>query len=68
MNPEAKVTSFVLRFVHEDPPPHTNGRETDWYSVVRHVQSDTERRFTRWEDLVAFIGQYVDLSKGAKDE
>lgn len=68
MNQEAKVTSFVLRFVHEEPPPDTERWEAGWYSVVRHVQSDTERRFTHWDDLVAFIQQYVDLSKGAKDE
>jgi hypothetical protein len=32
------------------------------------VQSDTERHLTRWEDIVAFIGQYVDLSKEAAHE
>ncbi len=68
MDQEAKVTSFVVRFVYEEPHDQPNEGAGHWYSVVRHVQSDTERRFTRWEDVVLFLQQYVDLSKGAKDE
>lgn len=79
MNQEAKVTSFVVRFVYEEP--HEEAAQiaqvqqaaqitqiTQWYSVVRHVQSDTERHFTSWRDMVLFFEQYIDLSKGAKDE
>jgi hypothetical protein len=63
MNPEAKLVSFVLRFVYEESPDEPHAQAPGWYSVVRHVQSDTERHLTRWEDIVAFIGQYVDLNK-----
>jgi hypothetical protein len=63
MHPEAKLVSFVLRFVYEESPDEPDAPGPGWYSVVRHVQSDTERHLTRWEDVVAFIGQYVDLNK-----
>lgn len=62
---EAKLVSFVLRFVYEEAAGDPDQRATSWYSVIRHVQSDTERHLTRWEDIVAFINQYVDLSKDA---
>jgi len=68
LNPEAKVTSFVLRFVQDEQAGPTQNVAALWYGVIRHVQSDVERRYTRWEDVVAFIEQYVDLSKGAEDE
>jgi hypothetical protein len=60
---EAKLVSFVLRFVGEESSGEPENRATAWYSVIRHVQSDTERRLTRWEDIVAFINQYVDLGQ-----
>jgi hypothetical protein len=65
---EARVTSFVVRFVYEEEHDPNHDEAGHWYSVVRHVQSNTEKRFTRWEDVVLFLRQYVDLSKGAKDE
>ncbi len=68
MNPDAKLVSFVLRFVYEERADDGNAPPPGWYSVVRHVQSDTERHLTRWEDIVAFIGQYVDLNKDAAHE
>jgi hypothetical protein len=68
MNPEAKLVSFVLRFVYEEAPDEPDAPAPGWYSVVRHVQSDTERHLTRWEDIVAFIGQYVDLDKDPAHE
>jgi hypothetical protein len=68
MNSEAKLVSFVLRFVYEDDTDAADGPPPGWYSVVRHVQSDTERHLTRWEDIVAFIAQYVDLNKDAAHE
>ena len=63
MHPEAKVESFVIRFIFADPAadaPDTPGR---WYSVVRHVQSDSERHCTDWQDVAAFVAQYVDLEQ-----
>lgn len=69
MSQGSQVTSFVVRFVYEethDDQDDAAGQGGQWYSVVLHVQSNTERRFTRWEDVVLFLQQYVDLSKGAK--
>jgi hypothetical protein len=68
VNPEAKVVSFVLRFVYEEPPAGSAAPGTGWYSIIRHVQSDTERHLTRWEDITAFITQYVTLDKDAPHE
>jgi hypothetical protein len=68
VNPEAKVVSFVLRFVYEEPAADPAQPAADWYSVIRHVQSDTERHLTRWEDIQAFIAQYVALDKEARHE
>jgi hypothetical protein len=66
MAPETDVVSFVVRFVCEgrpaaggvdSPPPATS-----WHGTIRHVQSDAERRFTRWDDAVAFIAQYIAIA------
>ena len=68
MNPEAKPISFVLRFVYEEPPGEVEHRAGHWYSVVRHVQSNTERHFTRWDDVVAVLEAYVNLGRGSGHE
>ena len=71
---ETNLDSFVLRFVHEtsdsaseSAPRQFAGRAQGWYGLVRHVQSNRERQFTRWSDALAFIAQFVDLSE-APDE
>jgi hypothetical protein len=48
--------SFVVRFVYDGAPDAAGA----WHGVVRHVQSEAERYFSRWEDAVAFIARYVD--------
>ena len=58
--PETKITSFMIRFVEEHVPASQPGAPP-WRGVVRHVQSREEERFTRKEELLAFIGRYVDL-------
>lgn len=68
MQPEAHTVSFVLRFVYEEPPGGEAIPAAGWYSVVRHVQSNTERHFTRWEDVVAFLSQFVDLQRDPDHE
>jgi hypothetical protein len=68
VNSESKIVSFVLRFVYEEPQDDAAHPDAGWYSVVRHVQTDTERHFTRWQDIEEFIARYVDLSKDAKDD
>ncbi|HET9494954.1 MAG TPA: hypothetical protein VFR15_12050 [Chloroflexia bacterium] len=70
MNTEPKLVSFVLRFVYDEvsegATPGEHGT-LGWYGIVRHVQSNSERHFTRWEDVSAFVAQYVDLRKEAQD-
>jgi hypothetical protein len=56
---EARLVSFVIRFVFEGLPPGVG-----WHGVIRHVQSDAERYFTQWEEAVAFIGEFVDVDTG----
>jgi hypothetical protein len=58
-SPNAHLASFVVRFVSEAAP--ASGPARDWHGVIRHVQSDAERYFTRWSDAVAFIASYVQL-------
>ena len=69
MNPEPKIVSFVLRFVRDEDQDASQDGAANWYSVVRHVQMEEERRFTSWSDIEAFIGSYVDLnlSKDTRD-
>jgi hypothetical protein len=64
MNPEAKLVSFMLRFVYEEALDDAEGQGMGWYGVIRHIQHDTERRFTRWADALAFIAEYIDLEQG----
>lgn len=61
MESDANLTSFVLRFVSD--PPDANQASGAWHGVIRHVQTNQERAFTRWSEAVAFIEQYVDLNK-----
>jgi hypothetical protein len=67
MNSEANLTSFVLRFVFDQPPGETAPIGQAWHGVIRHVQTNQERHFTRWEEAVAFVEQYVDLGKVEAD-
>ena len=70
MNPEPNLVSFVLRFVYDAAPdgasPDGSGAQ-GWYGIVRHVQTNSERHFTSWEDVSAFVAKYVDLRKEAQD-
>ena len=67
MESEANLTSFVLRFVF-DQPPETAGAAAApigqaWHGVIRHVQTNQERHFTRWAEAVAFVEQHIDLNE-----
>ncbi len=64
MTVETTVVSFVVRFVYDAPADGLVGLAVDWHGFIRHVQSDKERHFTRWEDAVTFIAQYVKLENG----
>ncbi len=60
---ETTVNSFVLRFVQERPQLTETGIGNPWRGVIRHVQSNQEKRFTRMEDAVSFMVDYLDLSE-----
>ena len=53
---ETVISSFILRFTQE------SDADLPWRGVVRHVQSDEESRFTRIEEALWFIGQFVDVA------
>jgi hypothetical protein len=68
---EKAMVSFVVRFVHDEPASEVTGDDdrappavATWHGTIRHVQSDAERRFIRWEEALAFIAEYVDLEQG----
>lgn len=52
---ETVTSSFILRFTQE------SDADLPWRGVVRHVQSDEEARFTRIEEVLRFIGRFVDV-------
>jgi hypothetical protein len=60
---DVRLVSFVVRFVCEAPAAQAPQPATDWRGVIRHVQSNLERRFTVWDEAVAFIAEYVGLNR-----
>ena len=52
---DPNLDSFVLRFVRQP----AEGADPGWHGVIRHVQSNRERAFNRWEDAVKFINEFV---------
>jgi len=65
---ETNLDSFVLRFMQETRPSEKTRRAPAWHGIIRHVQSNTERHFTRWADALAFISEFVDLREEIADE
>lgn len=61
------VTSFVLRFVYDQPSDESPGPAAGWHGLIRHVQSNEEQRFTRWTDATAFIARYVNVGEDMAD-
>lgn len=60
MPSEPRLDSFVLRFVSVRPEP--GAERGHWRGVVRHIQSNAERAFLRWDEAEAFIAGYVSLA------
>lgn len=77
---EPNLDSFVLRFVRSGEPaqpgaapqyshrPPENGAPGSWHGVIRHVQSNRERVFSRWADAVAFISEFVNVQESGAPE
>lgn len=61
--PATTLVSFVVRFVCAGAPAAGAGPGTSWHGLIRHVQSDAERYFTRWPEAEAFMGQFVGLGE-----
>ncbi len=68
MPEETNVDSFVLRFVREASAAEVQGQGSAWRGVIRHVQTNRERSFTRWADALTFIREFVDLCEEPPDE
>ena len=58
---ETNVDSFIVRFVQEQSQSNGPAAMT-WHGVIRHVQSKEEIRFTRMEDALHFVANYVDIA------
>jgi hypothetical protein len=54
------ITSFVIRFVVQDPAERT-ANLPPYRGSVHHVQSDETLNFSAWQDAVEFIQRYVPL-------
>ena len=65
MESEANLTSFVLRFVFDQPPEEGASNRQVWHGVIRHVQTNQELLFSDWADAVAFVARYVDVQARA---
>ena len=57
---ETDVDSFIVRFVQEKGQS-SGPTSTPWHGFIRHVQSKEEIRFTRIEDALHFVSNYVKI-------
>lgn len=56
------ISSFVIRFVQSDAPaPETGSPPRAMRGIIRHIQSDREIAFSRWQEALDFIQSYVTL-------
>ena len=56
---DTTIASFVVRFTQETPAADLPG--SGWRGVVQHVQTSEQVRFTRIDDALSFIGEFIDL-------
>lgn len=59
------ITSFVIRFVHAGPDLGTSAPA--YRGTIRHIQTDQEVAFTRWNDVVAFVKRFVSIEDEQPD-
>jgi len=52
--------SFVVRMTKEPRDIEVQDSTGAWRGLVQHIQSGSERRFLRLEDLFEFIESYVE--------
>jgi hypothetical protein len=54
------VISFVLRFIRETP----KDEEPRWRGTISHVQSNTQRHFGRFAEVIPFIREQMGKEAG----
>ena len=54
------ISSFVIRFVVGDSSP-AGPHQPAYRGAIRHIQSDEELNFNRWEEAVTFIRRFVPI-------
>ncbi len=59
------ITSFILRFVLDES---ASAGQSTFRGAIRHIQTDEEITFTRWEDAVTFINRFVPLETETKEK
>ena len=52
------ISSFVIRFVVDSEAGQT---PVTYRGAIRHIQTDEELTFCRWEDVENFIRRFVPL-------
>ena len=60
------ISSFVIRFVQDEAEAkavETGPAHMPYRGTIRHVQTDQEVSFTRWEDAVSFIQRFIRLEQ-----
>ena len=63
---DTTIASFVVRFTEETPAADLPG--AGWRGVVQHVQTSEQVRFTRIDDALRFMAEYVDLDNPLQGE
>ena len=58
-DPYPSISSFVIPFVQDQD--EVNCPQPGYRGSIRHVQTDNEIGFTRWDDAVAFMQKYVPI-------
>lgn len=64
-NPPPTITSFIIRFIHPDLSSRPG--EQEFRGAIRHIQTDEEISFTRWEDALEFMKRYVPIGWEAEE-
>jgi hypothetical protein len=62
--PNTAVTSFVIRFKQEQPSVHA---APPWRGLIRHVQTSREIHFTKIDEALDFMAQFVEIDEQSSD-
>ncbi len=54
------ISSFVIRFVVNGSDASAQDQPV-YRGAIRHIQSDEELNFNRWEEAVTFIRRFVPI-------